>query len=98
MTSGRDLPDWLRELTPQETNDADSAAPPPDWRREVTPEAPAAPQEPAAPRSSRRRRSRRSAAGGLRPWQRFVLALLLFLNVAIIGLLFLTMLGRIVIP
>lgn len=98
MTSGRDMPDWLRELTPQETDDADTAAATPDWLREVTPETPATPEEPAAPRPSRRRRSRRSASGGLRPWQRFVLALLLFLNVAIIGLLFLTMLGRIVIP
>ncbi len=30
----------------------------------------------------------------LRPWQRFVLALLLFLDVAFIGLLVLVMLGR----
>ncbi len=31
---------------------------------------------------------------GLRPWQRFVLALLLFLDVAVIGFLVLVMLGR----
>ncbi len=31
---------------------------------------------------------------GLRSWQRFVLALLLFLDVAVIGLLVLVMLGR----
>lgn len=98
MPSGKDLPDWLRELTPPETDDAGAAATTPDWLREVTPEAPATPQEPAAPRPSRRQRSRRSASGGLRPWQRFVLALLLFLNVALIGLLLLTMWGRIVIP
>lgn len=98
MPSGRDLPDWLRELTPQETDDAGTAATTPGWLHEVPPEAPAAPPEPAAPRTSRRRRSRRSATGGLQPWQRFVLALLLFLNVAIIGLLLLTMLGRIAIP
>ncbi len=31
---------------------------------------------------------------GLRPWQRFVLALLFFLDVAVIGVLVLVMLGR----
>ncbi len=31
---------------------------------------------------------------GLRPWQRFVLALLFFLDVAVIGFLVLVMLGR----
>ncbi|MEA3396321.1 MAG: hypothetical protein U9R05_02555 [Chloroflexota bacterium] len=30
----------------------------------------------------------------LRPWQRFVLAALLFLDVAVVGFLFLVMLGR----
>lgn len=41
-----------------------------------------------------------SAAAGwgdmidLRPWQRFVLAALLFLDVAVVGFLFLVMLGR----
>lgn len=98
MPSGKDLPDWLRELTPQETDDAGAAATTPGWLHAVTPEAPAAPQESAAPQPSRRRRSRRSTSGGLQPWQRFVLALLLFLNVALIGLLLLTMLERIVIP
>jgi len=35
---------------------------------------------------------------GLQPWQQFVLALLLFLDVAVIGLLVLVMLGRVAIP
>jgi hypothetical protein len=35
---------------------------------------------------------------GLQPWQRLVLALLLFLNIAVCGLLGLTMLGRITLP
>lgn len=34
-----------------------------------------------------------SLLGGLLPWQRFVLALLLFLDVAVVGFLFLVMLG-----
>jgi hypothetical protein len=35
---------------------------------------------------------------GLLPWQQFVLSLLLFLDIAVIGVLFLVMLGRVVIP
>ena len=35
---------------------------------------------------------------GLRPWQQLVLSVLLFLDVGIIGLLFLVMMGRIVLP
>jgi hypothetical protein len=35
---------------------------------------------------------------GLRPWQQLVLSVLLFLDVGIIGLLFLVMLGRIALP
>ncbi len=35
-----------------------------------------------------------SSRGSLRSWQRFVLALLLFLDVAVIGFLVLVMLGR----
>ncbi len=35
---------------------------------------------------------------GLEPWQRLVLALLAFLDVAVIGLLLLAMSGRIVLP
>jgi hypothetical protein len=46
-------------------------------------EAEAATQEEAAP----------SPLSGLLPWQRFVLALLLFLDVAVVGFLFLVMLG-----
>ncbi len=34
--------------------------------------------------------------GGLSPWQRFVLALLLFLNVALLGCMCLVMTGRVV--
>lgn len=35
---------------------------------------------------------------GLVPWQQFVLSVLLFMDIAVIGLLFLVMLGRIAIP
>jgi hypothetical protein len=48
------------------------------------------------------RRTTKSAldyrVAGLRPWQQLVLSVLLFLDVGIIGLLFLVMLGRIVLP
>lgn len=51
-------------------------------------------------RAEPRRRARASSglALNLRPWQQFILSVLLFLDVAVIGLLFLVMLGRIVIP
>ncbi|HOU13181.1 MAG TPA: hypothetical protein PKZ84_08685 [Anaerolineae bacterium] len=51
--------------------------------------APAVAPKKARPRS-------RYVAGGLLPWQAFFLSVLLFLDVAVIGLLFLVMLGRIV--
>lgn len=35
-----------------------------------------------------------NASSGLLPWQRFVLALLLFLDVTVVGFLFLLILGR----
>jgi hypothetical protein len=35
---------------------------------------------------------------GLQPWQRFVLALLLFLDIAVCGLMGLTVLGRVNLP
>lgn len=38
----------------------------------------------------------RGLIGGLAPWQRFVLALLLFLNVALLGCMCLVMTGRVV--
>ncbi len=55
---------------------------------------------PAAPKKSRSARSARSARtfGGLLPWQVFFLSVLLFLDVAIIGMLFLVMLERVVLP
>ncbi|MEJ5311692.1 MAG: hypothetical protein WHX52_18170 [Anaerolineae bacterium] len=53
-------------------------------------------QEPAASTATRRRRSR--YAFGMLPQQIFFLSVLMFLDVAVIGLLFLVMLGRIVLP
>lgn len=40
----------------------------------------------------------RRTLGGLLPWQIFFLSVLFFLDIVVIGLLFLVMLGRIVIP
>lgn len=53
-------------------------------------------EEPAPARAIRRRRSR--YVFGLLPAQIFFLSVLMFLDVAVIGLLFLVMLGRIVLP
>ena len=36
--------------------------------------------------------------GGMVPWQVFFLSVLMFLDIAIVGMLFLVMLGRVVIP
>ncbi len=58
-------------------------------------------QEPGERGTTPRRRSTSSAGlagliGGLAPWQRFVLALLLFLDVALLGCMCLVMTGRVV--
>lgn len=52
----------------------------------------------ARPRPGRQTKATTKSELSLRPWQQFVLSVLLFLDVAIIGLLFLVMLGRIAIP
>lgn len=53
----------------------------------------------AKPASSQKRPARRKSGQGaflgLSPWQRFILALFLFMDIAIVGLLFLAMTGRI---
>jgi hypothetical protein len=53
-------------------------------------------EEAASEESESRRPSSRRIAG-LLPWQRFVLALLAFFDIAFVGFLFLVMLGRIAI-
>lgn len=45
-----------------------------------------------------RQRARARYVFGLLPWQIFFLTVLMFLDVAVIGMLFLVMLGRVVIP
>jgi hypothetical protein len=52
--------------------------------------------EPTPTPAVSRRRSR--YVFGLLPWQIFFLAVLMFLDVAVIGMLFLVMLGRVVLP
>lgn len=44
------------------------------------------------------RRTRSRYVFGLLPWQIFFLSVLMFLDVAVIGMLFLVMLGRVVLP
>jgi len=101
--------DWLSELVPGGEDEAAGEAVPEaaepfavtasgessglldDLRTEMV----AAEAEPAT--AAERSRPRRSL-GGLLPWQLFFLSVLLFLDIGIIGLLFLVMSGRIVIP
>ncbi|HNT76525.1 MAG TPA: hypothetical protein PKH77_16050 [Anaerolineae bacterium] len=52
----------------------------------------------ARPTAKRRAKTTGGLAFNLRPDQQFILSVLLFLDVVIIGLLFLVMLGRIAIP
>lgn len=54
-------------------------------------------EEETAPASSTMR-SRSRYVFGLLPWQIFFLSVLMFLDVAVIGMLFLVMLGRLVLP
>jgi hypothetical protein len=53
-------------------------------------------EEPTPTPSVRRTRSR--YIFGLLPWQVFFLSVLMFLDIAVIGMLFLVMLGRVVLP
>jgi hypothetical protein len=57
-------------------------------------------EEITPPPSAKRGRSRTRSryVFGLLPWQVFFLSLLMFLDVAVIGMLFLVMLGRVVMP
>lgn len=89
--------DWLSDLVPK-TEEAPAPDTVPenvdmldDLREEMVV------TEPAPVAAANRPRVGRSI-GGLLPWQVFFLSVLMFLDVAIVGLLFLVMLGRIVIP
>jgi hypothetical protein len=55
-------------------------------------------EEEAAREAEREKRSFDFSVPGLVPWQQFVLSILLFMDIAVIGLLFLVMLGRVAIP
>jgi len=78
------------------------------WLADFEAEGEAPPEEPTeGPEKARRKRQGRPSSGApsgglagligmLSPWQRFVLALLLFLNVALLGCMCLVMTGRVV--
>ncbi|MBN2004209.1 MAG: hypothetical protein JXA21_12710 [Anaerolineae bacterium] len=86
------------ELEPQLQPEPDPMA---DLRSQMNEESERAVAEPmpakAAPRARRRSSSKRGVMG-LLPWQGFFLSVLLFLDVAFVGLLFLVMLGRVAFP
>ncbi len=99
-----DVPDWLNELAPRsdeetqadvedaEANDIDLMS---DLRSQMETSEETETNE---PRRTARRRQNRQLELNLLPWQRFFLSILLFLDVTVVGLLFLVMLGRITIP
>ncbi len=105
------VPDWLSELAPEaESDDApdmmeDASAEDldlmDDLRGQLGGEGAGAEAAPVPKSSPKRRRNvKKSSRGassslGLQAWQRFVLSVLLFFNVAVIGLMLLIMLGRI---
>ncbi len=105
MPANDELPDWLRELRDQQVG---SDFEPGD---QTVPAEPAAPPPEAAPAPSEMDLLREKATAeppveepperrvpiisDLSPFQRFVLALLLFLNVSLLGCMFLIVLGKI---
>jgi len=95
-----DTPDWLSELTPRSEDESETENEPTDsldlmadLRNQID-----VAEEATPPKESRTRGRSRNIDLGLLPWQQFFLSVLLFLDVAIVGLLFLVMLGRMVIP
>ncbi|MBN1875371.1 MAG: hypothetical protein JXA33_14170 [Anaerolineae bacterium] len=102
------FPDWLRDLAPeddeplasqpamtiQQSVDVEDEGMMDDLRRQMG----AVDTEPGPETARPAVSSGASNFGGLVAWQRFVLSLFLFLDVAVVGMMFLVMLGRIVIP
>ncbi len=104
---GEELPDWLRDIAPDDEEDDEfsiiTEGVPDDvsdddlmdsLRTELD-EADEASSEPEARQIGSSALERMDFVRILLPWQRFVLSVFLFLDVLVIGLLFLTMLGRI---
>jgi|YNPBryantNP2012_1023418.scaffolds.fasta_scaffold61641_1 hypothetical protein len=101
-----DVPDWLKELqAPPTREELMRSAPLPEVQApgEVSSEGGGLleglrEQAVQADREQRRAARRAQATGlrGLAPWQRFVLALLLFLDVALLGCMCLVMTQRVV--
>ena len=111
MSSDDNLPDWLRQLRDQQTGADAQPAPPPQpaqWETESQVEPEAVPSrgdeldalreiaraEPLPPVEEPRRLNI-PILSQLTPLQRFVLALMLFLNVSVLGCLFLMVMGKI---
>ncbi len=102
-----EMPDWLREMRPPMEEERGKAAEPPVAPFGPLPRPPSE-REPVLDElreqafgARLREVTPRSRAGlggmiqGLAPWQRFVLALLLFLDVALLGCMCLVMTGRV---
>lgn len=109
-----DMPDWLAGLvsnTDEEEEQPQAAVSP--FQVDAARSQPTAPESvdlmadlrsqvaeaDAAPLPVAKKKSRsRYVVGGLLPWQLFFLSVLMLLDVAVIGMLFLVMLGRVVLP
>ncbi len=100
-----DIPDWLRDLAPDASDDEPHA----DYDTESAEDTPeqvyADPMDDLrrgmdqadveiAEEEVKRAQARPVRVGGMFPWQVMVLSILLFFNIAIIGFLFLMVLGR----
>ena len=104
---GEELPDWLRDIAPDDEEDDEfsiiteglpddvSDDDLMDSLRTELDEADEASSEPETRQIGSSALERMDFVRILLPWQRFVLSVFLFLDVLVIGLLFLTMLGRI---
>jgi len=100
-----DIPDWIKALEPKTPQDEDddnspltkteSAPPSPEAADEGYLAVLLSPEEETPPTPKERKPV---TLGGLKTWQSFVLVSLLFLDIVVIGALFLVMLGRFVLP
>lgn len=93
-----ETPNWLSEITSAADNDQEDTLDDLNLMDDLRDQIDTADVITPAEEASISRRKRASFEFGMHPWQLFFLSVLLFLDVAIVGLLFLIILGRIVIP
>jgi hypothetical protein len=89
--------DWLSDLVPkaEEASPAETSPEDVDLLDDLRDEMILTEAEPAV--VAEKLRPQRSV-GGMLPWQVFFLSVMMFLDIAVVGFLFLVILGRVVIP